>query len=132
MCVNELEKEEIEKAEVLPVLPLRNTVLFPFITIPLSIGRQASVAAIEAALATESKELVVVAQRDASHEILSPGDIFNFGTKAVIRKMARGPEGAIQLIVQGLDRVEIVFFEQTAPYLKARFHVAPLPEDKGA
>jgi ATP-dependent Lon protease len=132
MSVNELEKEEIEKAEVLPVLPLRNTVLFPFITIPLSIGRQASVAAIEAALATESKELVVVAQRDASHEILSPGDIFNFGTKAVIRKMARGPEGAIQLIVQGLDRVEIVFFEQTAPYLKARFHVAPLPEDKGA
>jgi ATP-dependent Lon protease len=132
MSVNELEADEIKQAEVLPVLPLKNTVLFPFITMPLSVGRPASVAAIEVALATESKEFVVVTQRDAAHETPAPGEFYTFGVKAVIRKMARVPEGAIQLIVQGLERVEIVYFEQTEPYLKARVHLAPLPEEKGA
>lgn len=115
---------------VLPVLPLKNTVLFPFITMPLSAGRPASVAAIESALATESKELLVVAQRDAGIETPAPSDFYTFGTKAVIRRMAQSPEGAYQLIVQGLERVEILNFEQTQPYLRARIHIASLPEEK--
>lgn len=126
------EIEETAQAEVLPVLPLRNTILFPFITMPLSAGRAASVEAVEAALATEAKELVIVAQRDATHENPAPGDFYTFGTKAIIRKMMRTPEGTLQLAVQGLERVEIIYFEQTEPYLKARVHLTPLPADQSA
>src|SRR6185436_20105575 len=104
---------EEQKTAVLPVLPLRNIVLFPLLTMPLSAGRAASVAAIEAALLTEAKELLVVAQRDAANDAPTPNDFYSFGTKAVIRRMARGPEGSIQIIMQGLERIEILGFEQT-------------------
>ncbi len=130
MNVNSPDTAEAQKTEVLPVLPLRNLVLFPFLTMPLSAGRAASVAAIEAALLTEAKELLVVAQRDAANDAPTPDDFYSFGAKAVIRRMARGPEGSIQIIVQGTERVEILGFEQTEPYLKARARTMPLPEDQ--
>jgi len=131
MNASEMESDKTERAEVLPVLPLKNTVLLPFTATSLSAGRPASVAAIEAALATESKELAVVTQRDATIENPAADDFYVFGAKAVIRKMARAPEGAIQLIVQGIERIKIASFEQTTPYLKARVHLAPLPDEKG-
>ncbi len=132
MSANAREDQEIRQAEQLSVLPLINAVLFPFITMPLSVGRPASVAAIEAALTTESKELIVVTQRDAAHETPAPGDLYTFGVKAVIRRMARSPEGGINLVVQGLERVEIIDLEHAEAYLKAGIHFAPLPEEKGA
>jgi len=131
MNASEMESDKMERAEVLPVLPLKNTVLLPFTSMPLLAGRPASVAAVEAALATESKELAIVTQRDATKDNPTAEDFYTFGAKAVIRKMARGSEGAIQLIVQGIERVRIAGFEQMAPYLKARVHLAPMPEEKG-
>ena len=85
------------------ILPVKNTVLFPGLFLPLSVGRPASRAAIDAALATEDKTLVVVAQRD--NELDAPGlaDVFPVGTVAVIKKMARGPEG-VEVLVQGGGR----------------------------
>jgi ATP-dependent Lon protease len=116
---------------VLPVLPLKNTVLFPYLFMPLSVGRPGSLAAIEAVLATEEKTFVVAAQKDASNE--SPGldDLYGVGVRAVVKKMARG-EGVIELIVQGIERVALLKVEQTEPYLKARVKPLPLPEDTGA
>jgi ATP-dependent Lon protease len=113
---------------VLPVLPLKNTVLFPFLFMPLSVGRPGSLAAIEAVLATEDKTFVVAAQKDAAND--SPGldDLYQVGVRAVIKKMARG-EGVIELIVQGTDRVTLLKAEQTEPFLKARVQPLPLPED---
>ncbi|MEJ2388915.1 MAG: LON peptidase substrate-binding domain-containing protein, partial [Chromatiaceae bacterium] len=73
----------------LPVFPLRNTLLFPFMVGPFSAGRRASIAAIEAALASEDKLLLVVAQRDAGVEEPRGDDLFTVGTKAVIKRMAR-------------------------------------------
>jgi ATP-dependent Lon protease len=131
MNTSAMESDKMERAEVLPVLPLKNTVLLPFTTMPLLAGRPASVAAVEAALATESKELVIVTQRDATKDNPIAEDFYTFGAKAVIRKMARGSEGEIQLIVQGIERVRIARFEQTAPYIKASVHLAPMPEEKG-
>jgi ATP-dependent Lon protease len=131
MNASEIESDKMERAEVLPVLPLKNTVLLPFTTMPLLAGRPASVAAVEAALATESKELAIVTQRDATKDNPTAEDFYAFGAKAVIRKMARGSEGEIQLIVQGVERVRIARFEQTAPYIKASVHLAPMPEEKG-
>jgi ATP-dependent Lon protease len=90
-----------ENLQTLPVLPIKNTVLFPFLLLPLSVGRASSIAAIEAALASEEKEIVVVAQRDAS--IDNPGltDLYSIGTKAVIKKMARKPRGLLEVVLLG-------------------------------
>jgi ATP-dependent Lon protease len=121
---------ETNDVVVLPVLPLKNTVLFPYLFMPLSVGRPGSLAAIEAVLGTEEKTFVVAAQKDASNE--SPGldDLYPVGVRAVVKKMARS-DGVIELIVQGVDRVSLLKAEQTEPFLKARVRPLPLPEDGG-
>jgi ATP-dependent Lon protease len=115
----------------LPVLPLKSAVLFPYLLMPLSAGRPASIAAVEAALATESKEILVFTQRDP--ELESPGneDLYAIGTKAVIRKMNRSPEGHLELMVMGTERVALMKIDQSEPFLHARAVPLPLPDDKG-
>jgi ATP-dependent Lon protease len=115
---------------VLPVLPLKNTVLFPHLFMPLSVGRPGSLAAVEAVLATEEKTFVVSAQRDAEAEAPGLDDLHSVGTRAVVKKMARG-DGVIELLVQGVERVQLLSSEQTEPYLKARVSSLPLPTDEG-
>ncbi len=119
---------ELEQMLSLPLLPLKNNVLLPFVWMPLTVGRAASVATIEAVLAREDKELVVAAQRDASVEAPGPQDFFSIGTKAVVKRMARRPDGTMELMVQGVERVVIIRIEQTEPYLRARVRLAPVPE----
>jgi ATP-dependent Lon protease len=114
----------------LPVLPLKNTVLFPYLFAPLAVGRPASRAAVEAALGTEDKTLVVVAQRDPDDDSPGPGGLYPVGTRAVIKRAARGPEG-VEVLVQGIDRVRIESVEQAEPYLKAAVRVLPFPTDAG-
>jgi ATP-dependent Lon protease len=115
----------------LPLLPLKNTVLFPFLFLPLSAGRPASMAAVEAALASEDKALLIVAQRNPEADQPGAEDLYTIGTRAVIKKMARS-EGGIELLVQGVERVVLVRLEQTEPYLRARVRPLPPPEDQGA
>jgi ATP-dependent Lon protease len=121
----------LQETRALPVLPLKNTVLFPSLFMPLSVGRPHSLAAVEAALASEEKTFVVSAQRDAANEQPGLDDLHTVGTRAVVKKMARG-EGVIELIVQGVERVVILRAERTTPYLEARVRPLPLPEDGGA
>jgi ATP-dependent Lon protease len=117
---------------VLPLFPLKNAVLFPYLGMPLTAGRPVSVAAIESAVATEEKELLVVAQRDASIQEPARNDFYEIGTKAVIRRLAPVPQGGVQLLVQGVSRVRLGEFVQTEPFLKARFQPAPVALDSGA
>jgi ATP-dependent Lon protease len=119
-----------ENVVVLPVLPLKNTVLFPHLFMPLAVGRPNSIAAIEAVLATEEKTFVVAAQRVADNEQPGLDDLYPIGTRAVVKKMARG-EGVIELIVQGMERVSILKAEQSEPYLRARVQPLPEPSDTG-
>jgi len=118
-----------ENLPILPLLPLKNTALFPFLMTPLSVGRPASVAAVEAALATEQKEILVVAQRDPNIESPTQDQLYTIGTKAVVRKMARSSEETMELLVLGVERVLIIKLEQTEPYITARFRPLPLPQD---
>ena len=76
----------------LPVLPLKSAVLFPYLMMPLSAGRARSIAAVEAALATESKEIAVFTQRDPDLDSPSQTDLYGIGTKAVVRKVNRSGE----------------------------------------
>ncbi len=119
------------KIQTLPVLPVRNTVLFPQMLLPLSVGRPSSIAAVQAAMATEEKEIVVVAQRTDSQDTLNLEDLYSVGTKAIIRKMTRPAESLIELVVQAMDRVELLETEQVEPIWKVRVLSYPLPVDKG-
>lgn len=119
-----------EDVQVLPLLPLKNSVLFPNLLMPLSVGRPSSRAAVEAVLATEGKEMVIVAQRDSSKEEPQFEDLYNIGTRAIIKKMARQSENHMELIVLGVERVVILRLEQSQPYLTARVRPYPLPDEK--
>jgi ATP-dependent Lon protease len=118
-----------ETTKILPLLPLKNSVLFPHLLMPLSVGRPTSVAAVEAALSTEEKEIVIVAQRDASVEAPQMADLYNVGSKAVIKRMSRPNEGTLELIVLGVERVMVLKLEETEPYAQVRVQSFPLPED---
>ncbi len=119
-----------ETVQTLPVLPLKSTVLFPRLFMPLSVGRPTSLAAIEATLATEEKTFLAVAQRDMNHDAPGPDELFTVGTRAVVKKLARG-EGIVEILVQGVERVAILGTTQTEPYLSARVRPLPLPDDDG-
>jgi ATP-dependent Lon protease len=121
---------DVEKLTPLPVLPIKNTVLFPYLLMPLAAARPASRAAVEAALAREDKALLIIAQRDENVEEPDQNDLYTIGTRAVIKKMVRS-ENALELIVQGVERVVLVRLEQTSPYLRAIVRPLPLPDDQG-
>ncbi|MGI8744695.1 MAG: endopeptidase La [Bryobacteraceae bacterium] len=116
--------------QTLPVLPLKNTVLFPYLLMPLSVGRASSLAAVEAALATEEKEIVLFSQRDPSVETPKQEDLYAIGTKAIIRKMSRPNESTVELLVLGMERVSLIKLDDSEPFLRAKVLPLPLPEDK--
>src|SRR6185312_10100363 len=94
----------------LPVVPIKNTVLFPNLLMPLSVGRPRSVAAIHAALSTETKEILVVTQRDSSVEVPTPADLFPVATKAVIKRSGRNGD-KYEILVLGTERASLDFTE---------------------
>ncbi len=118
--------------QVLPALPLKNTILFPGLLLPLSVGRENSLLAVEAALKTEEKEIILIAQRDAQVEAPQQDDLYTIGTKAVIRKSSRQGEGMKEILVLGVERVVVMKLDQTEPYLRAKFRVLELPQDGGS
>jgi ATP-dependent Lon protease len=116
----------------LPALPLKNTILFPGLLLPLSVGRENSLKAVQAALNTEEKEIVLIAQRDAQVENPKQDDLFTIGTRAVIRKSSRLNDGVIEILVLGTERVVVVKLDDDGGYLQARYRLLALPEDGGS
>src|SRR5262245_50538702 len=100
--------QEQTQIETLPLLPIKNQLLFPYLQMPRSVGRATSMAAIDAAIAIEEKQIVVVTQRDATVEEPQQNDLYSIGTKAIIRRMVRPREDAIDIVVQGGERVTII------------------------
>ncbi|HKJ06666.1 MAG TPA: endopeptidase La [Flavobacteriaceae bacterium] len=121
----EINKEEVPK--VLPILPLRNTVLFPGVVIPITAGRDKSIELIKAAN-KGSKIIGVVAQKNATVEDPNIKDIYKVGTVARILRMLKMPDGNTTVIIQGKKRFEIDSFVQEKPYLQAV--VKERPEDR--
>jgi ATP-dependent Lon protease len=122
---------ENESSAALPVLPIKNSVLFPQLFMPLSVGRPISIAALEASLKTEAKEILVFTQRDASVETPGQEQLYSVGVRAAIKKAVRPSPDQLDLLVQGIERVVLIKLEQTQPYLKARIHSLPLPRENG-
>ena len=115
----EPQEEAIKIPDVLPVLPLKDTVVFPYIILPLSVGRDKSVLAVDRAL-SESRVIMLVAQRDAANDNPGEADLFEVGTAAVIMRMLKLPDGRIRILVQGLARARVQHISQMEPYLQAK------------
>ena len=117
---NETAKEEaIKIPDVLPVLPLKDLVIFPFIIVPLSVSREKSINAVDQALA-ENRVIMLTAQKDFQNEDPAEDDLYRVGTVAIIMRMLKLPDGRIRILVQGLSRARIDYFIQTAPFFKAK------------
>ncbi len=129
MAINTIPTGEYQS---LPAVPLKNTILFPGLLLPLSVGRESSLRAVEAALNTEEKEIILIAQRDAQVDAPQQDDLYTIGTKAVIRKSSRPNTGVLEILVLGVERVVVMKLESTEPYLSAKFRVLPLPQDGGS
>src|SRR5919199_1520189 len=117
---NEGAKEEaIKIPDVLPVLPLKDLVIFPFIIVPLSVSREKSINAVDQALA-ENRVIMLTAQKDFQNEDPAEDDLYRVGTVAIIMRMLKLPDGRIRILVQGLSRARVDYFIQTAPFFKAK------------
>ncbi|MDX1999792.1 MAG: LON peptidase substrate-binding domain-containing protein, partial [Thermoanaerobaculia bacterium] len=113
------EEEALRIPDLLPVLPLRDTVVFPYIILPLSVSRDKSVVAVDRALA-ESRTLLLVTQRDSNEDEPDTDGLHTYGTAGMIMRMLKLPDGRIRILVQGVARVRIVHYSQTEPYLQAK------------
>ncbi len=112
----EINKEEVP--EILPILPLRNTVLFPGVVIPITAGRDASIRLIKDANKGD-KTIGVVAQRNELTESPKAKDVHKIGTVARILRILKMPDGNTMVVIQGKKRFEVGEFVQTEPYIKA-------------
>ncbi len=102
-------------ARILPLLPLRDIIVFPHMVVPLFVGREKSIAALEEAMAAD-KELLLAAQKKAKTNDPTEADIFDVGTVGHIIQLLRLPDGTVKVLVEGRRRAKIVRYEQEAPY----------------
>ena len=110
---------------LLPVLPVRDVVIFNYMILPLFIGRDKSVQAVNAAL-QEGRHILICTQRDETVEEPTEADLYQTGTVAQIMRMLKMPDGRIKLLIQGVTRARVLEFERTSPYFEAR--IEPLTE----
>jgi ATP-dependent Lon protease len=106
--------------EALPVLPLRDIVVFPHMIVPLFVGREKSIQALEEAMGT-GKNILLVAQRDAKIDDPMPEEINNVGTLSSILQMLRLPDGTVKVLVEGQSRIQVKAYVQTEEYFSATF-----------
>ena len=107
----------------LPVLPVRDTVLFPHAVLPLTVGRESSVQLINSL--GEDKTIIVVAQREARVDNPQPTDLFAVGTLAVVHKVVKMPNQSLFVFAEGLERVRLTEFTQLTPFMRAQTETVP-------
>ncbi|WP_263410140.1 endopeptidase La [Terriglobus tenax] len=110
-------KEETQIRRSLPVLPVRDTVLFPHAVLPLTVGRESSIQLIQSL--GEEKTIVVVAQRDARNDTPEPGDLYEIGTLATVHKVVKMPNQSLFVFTEGNERVRLGEFSQLQPFMTA-------------
>jgi len=111
--------ETIVIPDVLPVMALRDAVLFPFAIIPLTVGREISVRAIDEAL-SGNRLIMLLTQRDPQTESPTPDELYQTGCVAVIMRMLKLPDGTTRILIQGLSRARVDYFTRTEPSFEAR------------
>jgi ATP-dependent Lon protease len=119
-------EQPLQVPESLPVLPLRDIVIYPFMIVPLFVSREKSIRAVDEALG-ENRMILLVSQRDLDKEEPAGDDLYKVGTVAVIMRMLKLPDGRTRILVQGLTRANVDAVEDAGGYLRARLSVVQEP-----
>src|SRR5215510_16476276 len=117
-----------ESERSLPILPVRDTVLFPHAVLPLTVGRESSVQLINSL--GEEKQIIVVAQREARIDTPQPADLFSIGTLATVHKVVKMTNQSLFVFTEGVERVHIGEYVQFTPFMKATYQTLPETEAK--
>ena len=115
----------IEGTTLLPILALRESVVFPAGMTPLAVGQERSIRLVDEAVERD-RPIALVTARSSEEEAERAEDLYEVGTSAVIHKMIRVPDGTLRILVQGIERIRLDSLEQTEPYLAGLF--TPLPD----
>ena len=110
------------------VLPLRDIVVFPHMIVPLFVGREKSVRALEAVMKAD-KQILLVAQKNAAQDDPEPGDLYTVGTVSTILQLLKLPDGTVKVLVEGGERATVTGFRDTESYFEA--YTSPLPDESG-
>ncbi len=122
MSSNDQEKDTLIVSKLLPVLPLRDVVVYPHMVIPLFVGREKSIKALEAAM-EQNKQILLVAQQSASLDDPQPDDIYTIGTLSNILQLLKLPDGTIKVLVEGMERAQLREYTPGQEYFTARVEV---------
>ena len=112
--------------EIYPVLPLRDIVVYPKMIVPLFVGRDKSIKALQTA-ADNDDNIVLVTQKDSAVEDPSPADLYHIGTLGAVLQMLKLPDGTLKVLIEGMERVKLEKFPEDADFITAK--VSPLPEN---
>ena len=113
------DKEQVEIPEILPVLPARDIVVFPYMILPLFVGRDVSIKAIDHSLNT-NRMILLLTQKDLNIEAPSPNDLYSTGTVCMIMRMLKLPDGRVKILAQGLSKAQVIKFSQQDPFFMAK------------
>src|SRR5499427_8300017 len=111
--------QEPKIPDTLPVLPLPETVVFPYMIAPLFVTRERSIKAVDQSLA-ENRMIMLVTQKNPAVDDPKPADLHNFGTVSVIMRMLKLPDGRVRILVQGFSRAQVDKYDESKPYLTAK------------
>src|SRR5438093_27006 len=121
------EEKQITIPDVLPVLPMPDMVVFPYMIVPLFVNRDKSAKAVDQALA-ENRMIMLVAQKDPNVDDPKPNDLHNFGTVSIIMRMLKLPDGRVRILVQGFSRAHVEHYDESKPYLTAKVQPKTEPQ----
>jgi len=117
-------EQQLQIPDVLPILPLRDIVIYPFMIVPLFVSREKSIRAVDEALG-ENRMIMLASQKDLDKEEPAGEDLYTVGTVAAIMRMLKLPDGRTRILVQGLTRAKLEAVEDTGEHLRARVSVMP-------
>ncbi len=123
------EQQQVEIPDRLPLLPIRDIVIFPYMILPLFVGRDMSIKAIDDAL-SGNRLILLVAQRDLNTENPEPKDLYDVGTVGMIMRMLKLPDGRVKILVQGMSKAKINTYVQTEPYFLVNIEKVVEPKEQ--
>src|SRR5262245_29643379 len=121
------EQQQITIPDVLPVLPMPDVVVFPYMIVPLFVNRERAAKAVDQALA-ENRMIMLVAQKDPNVDDPKAEDLHDFGTVAVIMRMLKLPDARVRILVQGFSRAQVESFDDSKPYITAKVQPKTEPQ----
>src|SRR5262245_13194236 len=120
-------EQQITIPDTLPVLPLPDIVVFPYMIVPLFVNRDRSAKAVDQALA-ENRMIMLVSQKDPNVDDPKAADLHQFGTVSVIMRMLKLPDGRVRILVQGFSRAAVEHFDESQPYITAKIQAKTEPQ----